>query len=80
MKSRVHIYIGFATVFIAAFSLFFIFYGIERMLNNCKNDPEYSPVCKQLDGFTLTVLIVLLIVGAFVITITATAYIMLSAS
>jgi hypothetical protein len=49
------------------------------MLAECNKNPDFSPVCKDLNGFTLTVLIVLLIVGGFVVTITATSYILLSA-
>lgn len=77
--TRFYIYLGIATIFIAAFSLFFIFHSIEKTLAECKTNPNYSPVCNQLDGFTLTVLVVLLIIGGFVITLTATAYILLSA-
>ena len=77
MKSKFYIYMGLATVFVAVFTLFFIFDNIETMAAKCRTDPNHSPVCGQLTGFTLTMLIVLLIIGGLVITVSATAYILL---
>jgi len=74
-----YVYVGLATIFIAAFTLFFIFHSIEQLSLQCEADPSHSPLCAQLGGFSMSMLMVLLIIGGFVITITATAYIMLSA-
>ena len=74
-----YIYIGLASIFIAAFALFFIFNSLEKLSLQCKADPSFSGICSQLTGFSMSMLIVLLVIGGFVITITATAYIMLSA-
>lgn len=71
-------YFGFATIFIAAFSLFFIFHGLEQLSLQCQANPSFSPLCTQLTGFSMSMLIVLLIIGGFVLMISATAYIMLS--
>lgn len=73
-----YVYVGLATIFIAAFTLFFIFHSIEQLSLQCETDPSSSPLCTQLGGFSMSMLMVLLIVGGFVITITATAYIMLA--
>jgi len=75
-----YVYVGLATIFIAAFALFFVFHSLEQLSLQCEADLESSPLCAQLSGFSMSMIIVLLIVGGFVITITATAYIMLSAS
>jgi hypothetical protein len=74
-----YVYIGLATVFIATFSLLFIFHSLEQFSLQCEANQSSSPLCSQLGGFSLSMLIVLLIIGGFVITITATAYILLSA-
>ncbi len=71
-------YLGFATIFIAAFLLFFIFHSLEQLSLQCKADPSFSPVCTQLTGFSMSMIIVLLIIGGFVLMISATAYILLS--
>ena len=73
-----HMYFGFATIFIAAFLLFFIFHSLEQLSLQCQADPSFSPICTQLTGFSMSMLIVLLIIGGFVLMISATAYIMLS--
>ncbi len=80
MRKQIYLYIGLITVFISAFFLFFIFNSIGNLLTNCKEDPQFSPACGQLSGFTVTVLVVFLIIGGFVVTITATSYILLSAA
>lgn len=80
MKNRQVVYVGIATVFLAVFTLFFIFDSIEKMAARCKENPDFSPVCPQLTGFTLTMIVVLLIVGGLVLTVSATAYVLISAS
>lgn len=73
-----YVYLGLATIFIAAFALFFIFHSLEQLSTQCKTDPASSPICDKMNGFTLSMLIILLIVGGFVMTISGSAYIMLS--
>ena len=75
-----YVYVGIATIFIACFALFYIFHSIEQLATNCKADPNFSPVCSRFNGFTASMLIILLIIGGFVVTITGTAYIMLAAA
>lgn len=74
-----YIYVGLATAFVAVFALFFVFHSIEQLSTQCKENPSSSPLCAQLNMFSMSMLIVLLIIGGFVITITATAYILISA-
>jgi len=69
---------GLATIFIAVITLFWLFHSINQIADKCKEDPSFSPACSQLNSFTLSMLIILLIIGGFVIIITATAYILLS--
>ena len=74
-----YVYIGLATIFVAAFALFFIFHSIEQLALQCTTDTTASLICDKMNGFTMSMLIVLLIIGGFVMTITGTAYVMLSA-
>lgn len=67
---------GLITVFVATFMLFFIFDNLEKLSQRCKT--ENLPLCNKLNSFTMSMMIILLIIGGFVITICGTAYIMLS--
>jgi len=64
-------------IFISTFMLFFIFDNLEKLSQQCKSEaaPSY---CKALSSFTITMVVILLIIGGFIITICGTAYIMLS--
>jgi len=68
---------GLITVFIATFMLFFIFDNIEKLSRQCKTESPPA-ICGKLSSFTMTMLVILLIIGGFIITICGTAYIMLS--
>ena len=70
--------IGFLTVFIATFMLFFIFDNINSTAKRCRMEGGKSLICKQLSGFTLTVIVLLLIIGGFFFVILMTAYILLT--
>lgn len=74
-----YVYIGLATIFVAAFALFFIFHSLEQLSLQCKAGTQPLPICDKMNGFTISMLIVLLIIGGFVMTITGTAYVLLSA-
>ena len=73
----IHVYIGIATIFVSIFMLFFVFNSLEQLADSCKTDPQ--PICQQFTGFTHSMIIILLIIGGFVITVTATMYIIMSA-
>jgi len=77
MKGISKIWIGLITIFVSIFALFFLFDNIQKLADRCKAG-EILVVCKQLNSFTLSMVVILLIIGGFVITITATAYILLS--
>lgn len=79
LKSKLYIYVGLLTIFIATFSIIFIFINVERIMSMCDTDPSYSSACGQLNGFTSTVLMLLLTVGGMIITLSVTAYILVSA-
>jgi hypothetical protein len=66
------------TVFIATFTLFYIFDSLEKLANECSKG-EHLPVCESLTGFTFPMIVLLLIIGGFVIIISAVFYILLSA-
>jgi len=74
---QTHVFMGLVTIVVAIAALFFIFYQLEQLADSCKVKVE--PICSQLSGFTMSMLIVLLMVGGFVITITATVFILMSA-
>jgi hypothetical protein len=73
-----HLYLALAVVFIAAFSLFYIFDQIGKISARCQAG-EKLYICKQLSGFTLSMLIILLIISGFVLCILGVVYIIFSA-
>jgi hypothetical protein len=78
MKGLSPVIIGLAAVFVAVFTLFYIFDQIQKLADGCAKNIELNPLCKQFTSFTQSVLIIVLIIAGFVIIITATAYILLS--
>ena len=78
-ESRLYVYVGLISIFIATFSIIFIFVNVDRIMKNCEIDPTYSHACGKLNGTTTTILMLLLIVGGLVIALSVTAYILLSA-
>jgi hypothetical protein len=72
-----HLALGILVIIVSIVALFYVFYSLQSLADRCKT--EDMPICKQLSGFTMSMLIVLLMVGGFAITISATAFIMLSA-
>lgn len=64
-------------VFIATFALFYIFDSLDKISKECKAG-EPLAICSQLSGFTVSMLIILLFIGGFVLIISAVVYIMLS--
>ena len=78
--NKLYIYLGLLTVFISAFSLFFIFNGISKMLKACEIDSEAYSTCGQLNRFSLTAIIALLVISGFIIVISVTSSIMISSS
>jgi hypothetical protein len=78
MKGISPVVFGLVTVFVAIFTLFYVFDQIQKVADSCATDVTANALCKQFTGFTQSILIVVLIIAGFVIVITATAYILLS--
>jgi hypothetical protein len=67
-----------ATVFISVFMLFYIFDNINKVADSCKRGEGNLLICEQLSGFTLSMLVLLLIVGGFLFMIVTVAYLLLA--
>ena len=76
-KAFSHIAFGLITVFIAVFMLFYIFDSLSKLSEQCKTE-EKPAICEHLSSFSMSMLVILLIIGGFVVTVCATAYILLS--
>ncbi|MEM5836341.1 MAG: hypothetical protein QXR09_03400 [Candidatus Aenigmatarchaeota archaeon] len=70
--------LGLVVVFIATFMLFYIFDNLNKLAEKCKSEEQKSFVCEQFSGFTLSMLVVLLLIGGFLFVILTTSYILLS--
>jgi predicted PurR-regulated permease PerM len=78
MDATKKITLGFFVVFIATFMLFYIFDNINKLAEKCKLEEPKSYICQQFSGFTLSMLVVLLIISGFLFVILTTSYILLS--
>ncbi len=70
--------VAMAVIFVAAFTLFYIFDSLGKLADTCNNGSTMD-VCKQMDSFSMSLIVILLIIGGFALIITAVAFIMLSA-
>ncbi len=77
-KGFSHVLIAMAVVFVAAFTLFYIFDSLGKLSESCDKGAALE-VCGQLNSFSLSLIFIILIIGGFVLIITAVVYIMLSA-
>ncbi len=78
MAFGLHTLIGLITVVIAVFALFYIFFTLDNIVKGCKINPSSSVLCPQLSGFTFPVIVILLIIGGFILIISAVGYILLT--
>jgi len=78
MAGMKKIALSIVTVFMATFMLFYIFDSINKLAENCKTETTKSLICEQLSGFTLSMLVLLLIIGGFSFTIVIVAYLLLA--
>jgi predicted PurR-regulated permease PerM len=75
-KGFLHAAVSMVIVFVAAFMLFFIFDSLHKISEKCK--VEEMDICEKLSGFTISMIIVLLMIGGFIGVIAAVAYILIS--
>jgi len=78
MKGVSPVIFGLGAVFVAVFTLFFIFDQIQKLADNCAKTAVPTGICRQFTGFTQSLLIIILIIAGFVIVISATGYILLT--
>ena len=77
MTATSRIALSLITVFVAVFMLFFVFDSLEKMAQQCESESPPA-FCQHLSSFGISMLVILLIVGGFIITICITSYIILS--
>ena len=70
--------LGLLTIFVATFMLFYIFDNISKLAERCKTEEPKSIICEHLSGFTLTMFVLLLVIGGFLFIILTASYILLS--
>ena len=78
MKGFSHVVLAIMIIFIASFTLFYVFDNLDKIAAQC-NAGSKQFVCEQLNSFTVSVIFILLVIGGLVLSITAVVYIMLTA-
>lgn len=77
MSKLIVLIIASVAVFIATFSLFYVFSSIGTIMKSCSFADPFA-TCKELTDITGPTLIMLFIIGGFFIVIPAVAYLILS--
>jgi len=75
MLNQVRI-IALIIVFVAIFTLFYIFDNLQKISSNCQT--EKSDLCDQLNGISIPVLVVLLMVGGLSLIVCVVSYVTLT--
>jgi D-alanyl-lipoteichoic acid acyltransferase DltB (MBOAT superfamily) len=75
MQAQVRI-LAFVIVFVAVFTLFFIFDHLQKLADKCR--VEKTEVCEKLSGFSVYILIILLMVGGLSLIVCSVAYVLLT--
>jgi len=70
---------GMLTIFISVFMLFFVFDNLENLAEGCKSKGITTGICQYLNTFAISMVMILLIIGGFILIVSVTAYILLSA-
>jgi D-alanyl-lipoteichoic acid acyltransferase DltB (MBOAT superfamily) len=70
--------IGMTTIFLAIFMLFFVFDNLEKIADKCKETGAATGVCQHMTAFTMSMIMVLLIISGFILIISVTAYMLLA--
>jgi hypothetical protein len=76
-KGSVQLIISFLIIFIASFSLLYIFDSLNQLSIKCEKGYKLE-ICNLLKGFTFVGLVVLLLVGGLIGIIGIVAYILFS--
>ena len=69
--------LAMVVIFVASLTLMYIFDSLNRLSTKCKNGTAPQDICSAFNGFTMNVLIVLLLIGGFVLIISATVFILI---
>ena len=64
--------------FIAGFTLIFIFDSLNRLAERCRKG-ENLEICKQMQGLSMPMIIILLLIAGLVLVINVVAYLLISA-
>ena len=77
LKGSITVVLAMVVVFIAAFTLFFIFDSLNKLAAKCQAGQAPQTICKGFTGFTFNILVVLLLIGGFVLIISSTVFILI---
>lgn len=75
---QLHIGFAVAAVFVATFTLLYIFTSVGQISDNCKVNPAQD-ICKALSGVGFPLIVVLLLIGGLILVISTVGYILLTA-
>jgi|GEM_PF-2330963 hypothetical protein len=64
--------------FIAGFTLIFIFDSLNKLAEKC-NKGEELEICKQMQGLSMSLIIILLLISGLILVINVVAYLLISA-
>lgn len=78
MKGVSKLVLGILAIILAVLGLFYVFNSLHELSKTCKIAEVKPPICAQLSTFSISLMIVLVIIGAFLILAEITVYILIS--
>ncbi len=77
-SGQAHLAFAVAAVFVATFTLLYIFTAISQTADSCKTNPSRD-VCMVFNGIGLPIIVLVVIIAGLILTILTVAYILISA-
>lgn len=74
---RITTILAFLIMFFSIFGLFFIIDSLNKIAEQCQKGTISKNVCEKFTGFSLNMLLVLLIIGGFILILSITIFIII---
>lgn len=77
-SGQAHLIFAVVAVFIATFTLLYVFTAINQTSQNCHANPTQD-ICKIFNGIGLSLIILVVVIAGLILVISTVAYILISA-
>ncbi|MEM5815345.1 MAG: hypothetical protein QXD89_02565 [Candidatus Aenigmatarchaeota archaeon] len=74
---RITTILAFLIMFFSLFGLLFIFDSLNKLAEKCQKGLIQKHICSSFTGFSMNILLVLLILGGFILILSTTIFILI---